>query len=64
MIFIKGVVFYLGVILLYFEFNGFNKFFIVVCFGLDLELFLIVCVVINFIVFIEICWFCILFCCK
>lgn len=55
MIFIKGVVFYLGVILLYFEFNGFNKFFIVVCFGLDLELFLIVCVVINFIVFIEIC---------
>lgn len=54
-IFIKGVVFYLGVILLYFEFNGFNKLFIVVCFGLDLELFLIVCVVINFIVFIEIC---------
>lgn len=48
MIFIKGVVFYFGVILLYFEFNGFNKFFIIVCFGLDLEFFLMFCVVINF----------------
>ncbi|CAN4091789.1 unnamed protein product [Withania somnifera] len=51
---IKGVSSHPGDILPYSDLNGFNKLPIVVRLGLDLELFSLVCVAVNPIVFIKI----------
>ena len=46
---IKGVISHLGATLSYFKFNGFNKSPTKLCLGLNLELSLIICVIINII---------------